>query len=357
VFFLALLLPLGLLAQSASDCSGSCSKEINIKGSCNANDVIAAAVMVTGKGEGENQGLSVKDALSAGIAYNAEVIDAEHATSLELIVTRIKAVTGELYLQGYASVSGAIHYKTDSALSFPDVGSGEDETSTAFLEVSSGIPGAEAQAEREARAKRNAVKGDGVHWMQITSESFDEGAVYGWEQTAVSNRPTTTTAPTLTDAVGTKNLRERGKSSVTAAADRENSPLTTHCGDGNFFIGGHCVEAAGGGNALRKLYKGLRAHSQIRISARFHFIDQWNGEAAYAMVDNQIVWLDTHRSSSSNLLNVCGGPLFGSRLGSVVEVVVPHTGENLELSFGAMLQGTDPCDKSFGVDDIVIELR
>lgn len=44
----------------------------------------------------------------------------------------------------------------------------------------------------------------------------------------------------------------------------------------DMFLGGHCNF---GSIDVTKLFAGLPEHSQVRVSARFHFIDAWKGEA------------------------------------------------------------------------------
>jgi hypothetical protein len=346
-------------AQPVAECSGACRNEVILKGSCFAEDVIAAGVIVTGKNEGE--GLTVKNALSAGIAVNAEVVDAEHATGLELIATRIKAVTGELYLQGFASVSGAVHYKTNTALTFPDAAKKETgETGGgggggAFLEVESDFRISGASPGRE---KIGEVPADGIHWMEVSRETFDsDDAAHGWTLVAPASMPA-------------KRLRE-ARARIVDDDAVESKPgratIVSQCG-GNPFLGGPCE--AGGGASLHRMWAGLRQHEQIRLSARVHFLGSWQGEPAFAKVDGQIVWLDTHgeprnRASARPVsFALWDGPRCGGRqaagpprLGAVVEVVVPHRAGSVEIEFGAALGGRDACETSFGVDNVVIELR
>merc|ERR1711964_311060 len=123
---------------------------------------------------------------------------------------------------------------------------------------------------------------------------------------------------------------------------------------GNFFLGGHCSASRGG---LQKDFRVERPHTQVRVQARFHFIDNWEGESAFFKVDGEYVWLDSHSNSDGKqVLSLCGNPNFSdSRLGALIDVVVPHTGDVLNLAFGStLLPEKDTCNASWGVDYLVV---
>lgn len=58
--------------------------------------------------------------------------------------------------------------------------------------------------------------------------------------------------------------------------------MVSRCADGNPFLGGPC--AAGGAVPLTRTLRELPPHTQVRITARVHFIDNWRGESAFAQV-------------------------------------------------------------------------
>jgi hypothetical protein len=143
------------------------------------------------------------------------------------------------------------------------------------------------------------------------------------------------------------------------------------------FLGGHCVLANG---PARKIYRHLPPHSQVRVTARYHFIDRWMGETAFAQIDNQYVWTQTHRISASTAssssspsigvgLDLCGSPQWGeTRLSSPIDVSVSHNSDSLIVAFGAHSASSGArrslaeenqlaCDRSFGVDDVAIYVR
>jgi hypothetical protein len=146
------------------------------------------------------------------------------------------------------------------------------------------------------------------------------------------------------------------------------STLSSHCGDGNFFLGGHCLTA---GHEVERQFLLPVSHDQLHISATFHFIDSWAGEVAYAKVDGEYVWLDTHTSQivNNNTLNsipaslfppvksTCGSPEHpDTRLGSTFDVYVPHNKSSVTIGFGSSLTRS-ACNASWGVDNVHVFVR
>jgi hypothetical protein len=65
------------------------------------------------------------------------------------------------------------------------------------------------------------------------------------------------------------------------------------CGpNNNMFLGGYCNFAK---DEAKKTYKDLPSHNWVRITANFHFFDQWLGEEAYMNFDGNPVWTDTYK--------------------------------------------------------------
>jgi len=159
--------------------------------------------------------------------------------------------------------------------------------------------------------------------------------------------------------------------------DGEAVTATTHCGIGavlitDSFLGGHCQLANG---PVQKTFGALPPHSQVRLTARYHFIDQWSGETAFAQMDGQYVWTQSHAVQSSSLsprgIQLCGSALYPeTRLSSPIDVALPHSGDSLRIAFGAHSanSGSDAqrslsaeqslaCTRSFGVDDVAVYVR
>ncbi len=112
---------------------------------------------------------------------------------------------------------------------------------------------------------------------------------------------------------------------------------------------------------------------QLRLTARYHFIDNWRGETAFAQIEGKNVWAQTHRlSSAGNELlgvNVCGSALYPeSRMSAAIDVSVEHSDSSVGVAFGVHSASSEAvrsladeqqnaCDRSFGVDDVAIYIR
>ncbi|CEM20972.1 unnamed protein product [Vitrella brassicaformis CCMP3155] len=125
------------------------------------------------------------------------------------------------------------------------------------------------------------------------------------------------------------------------------------------FLGGHCKLAAG---VVSKAYQGLPAHSRIRLTARAHFLDEWRGESLYLRVDGTPVWSERyHWCTAFNTtaclgygVNVCGQSR-PDRLSVPIDVTVPHDRDGVEVVFGSTIDDSvDPCDASWGIDDVAV---
>lgn len=137
-------------------------------------------------------------------------------------------------------------------------------------------------------------------------------------------------------------------------ADGWNHKDVSECA-GNKFLGGPCTK--GGSTELKKVYSGLPAHSQVRITSKYLFIDSWDGEHAYLNVDGRPAWADTYNHASvAKGLNLCGNDTPEGRLLSHIDVTIPHTADSVELTFGATTD-EHACDESFGVDSVMIFVR
>ena len=145
------------------------------------------------------------------------------------------------------------------------------------------------------------------------------------------------------------------------------------CGSSDRFLGGPCV--LGGRATATRAVRGLPPHTETRLTARFHFIDRWRGEAALARLDDRVVWMEgcgrpaaataaceeaasAAEASAATTLNVCGSSHPEMRLGASIDVTTPHSDDALNVTFGALLpSGLDACIASWGVDDIALYVR
>lgn len=134
-----------------------------------------------------------------------------------------------------------------------------------------------------------------------------------------------------------------------------NTNQTNSCDGSDHHLGGHCNEVGG---ELKKTFTSLAPHKYIRMQARFHFLDSWEGEKAFAKIGDRIVWTDINdvRGMHPNSLNACGGDHPDLKLSVPIDVTIPHTDDNVAITFGSTLD-EHPCNESFGVDDVMISIR
>jgi len=131
--------------------------------------------------------------------------------------------------------------------------------------------------------------------------------------------------------------------------------LTSSCDGNDHHLAGHCNVVQ---DEVKKTFANLGEHKYIRLQARYHFLDSWEGETAFAKIGDRIVWSDVNdvRGMHPNSLNVCGGDHPDNKISVPIDVTLPHTGESITISFGSSLD-EHPCNESFGVDDVMISVR
>jgi len=130
----------------------------------------------------------------------------------------------------------------------------------------------------------------------------------------------------------------------------------TECA-GRKILGGHCVEKAT--PELSKTFGSLGPHTQIRVVAKYLFIDSWDGESGYLKADGNTVWLDSYNHAVGDPkhgINMCGNETPERKFSSNIDVTIPHTGDSLTLAFGATTD-EHSCDESFGIDSVMIFTR
>lgn len=128
---------------------------------------------------------------------------------------------------------------------------------------------------------------------------------------------------------------------------------TNRCSEnGNFFLGGHCIFS---NEDVTKQYQ-LPEHNTIRVSAGFHMFDNWNGEHGYMKIDDDVVWSREGQIDKEAGINFCGGEWNDPAFNLEIDITIPHINENVTITFGSTLEG-DPCNASFGVDDVMIYVK
>jgi len=125
------------------------------------------------------------------------------------------------------------------------------------------------------------------------------------------------------------------------------------CDGVDHHLGGHCKEVGG---EVTKTFSGLPPHTHIRVQARYHFLDSWEGESAFAKVDNRIVWTEVNDMRGLDLPSFCGGDHPDGKFSVPVDVTLKHSAESIVVAFGSTLD-EHPCNESFGIDDVMISVR
>eukprot|EP00927_Polykrikos_kofoidii_P055600 TRINITY_DN49819_c0_g1_i1.p1 TRINITY_DN49819_c0_g1~~TRINITY_DN49819_c0_g1_i1.p1 ORF type:complete len:315 (-),score=42.96 TRINITY_DN49819_c0_g1_i1:91-1035(-) len=127
------------------------------------------------------------------------------------------------------------------------------------------------------------------------------------------------------------------------------------------FLGGHCRFAS---SETTRKYTTLPEHTRVRVRARVHFFDEWEGDSVALSADGRVVWSQSHDwcpgflkwKCSKYGVDTCGRST-PDRLSVHAEAILHHTSDVLTLSFASSLPGnTDACATSWGVDDVSLEL-
>lgn len=116
----------------------------------------------------------------------------------------------------------------------------------------------------------------------------------------------------------------------------------------------------------------------MRVQARVHFIDDWQGESVWLKLDGQTVWIKEHKWCNQLIetmcrprrdddaedqgftLNVCGDPNFPDQLSVQVDGTVTHSSDELKVTFGSNVREGEGEDSSrvatWGVDDVRVHV-
>lgn len=132
----------------------------------------------------------------------------------------------------------------------------------------------------------------------------------------------------------------------------------TVCG-GATMMGGYCELSS---ESTAKTFSSLPPHSQVRIVATYHFIDQWQGESAFLRSEVNgalaIVWTDRlSLDAAASGYNVCGSDRYPEmQFASLVDVTLPHARDSLQVEFGSTLD-EQSCTHSYGVSGFQLYVR
>ncbi|KAL4482582.1 hypothetical protein ABPG72_005825 [Tetrahymena utriculariae] len=123
--------------------------------------------------------------------------------------------------------------------------------------------------------------------------------------------------------------------------------------DQDYFLGGHCVGPSD--LKLQKLYTNLPKHKNIKIQARVHFFDKWEGESLSLFVDDKMAWTKVIDGDNAHY-DICGDSSADPHFGLPVEITIPHSESQVNIKFESNL-AKDRCLASFAIDDVEIFVR
>jgi len=155
------------------------------------------------------------------------------------------------------------------------------------------------------------------------------------------------------------NTFENGSSSEGFWRPREFSTCGT---SSDTFLGGHCKFGA---TQATGLYPSLPSHKEVKVKARVHFFDQWEGQSLYLKAGNTIIWTKSWSWCPKHFSQECAkrgidscGHSYPDRISAPLEISFSHSLPFLALTFESTLPSdNDPCVASWGVDDIEVYLR
>ena len=163
-------------------------------------------------------------------------------------------------------------------------------------------------------------------WKMVVEEDFTKGSVEDW-------------------------VRETGQGMNISVSDQVSTCAKFPHGDSDYFLG------AFSNIRVLKTFQ-LPFHQQVRITARVHFLDMWEGEIMYLKTDNGLKWSKSHTWCTefpekkcqptsvieTGALDSCGDPNFSDTLSIPVDVTFPSEGKNaVTLEFGGVLTDGNTC--------------
>jgi hypothetical protein len=300
-----------------------------------------------------NRAMNVRGVMAAGslVANNATIkgtlitrqlktkhIRAHTVSAGELKTTRLSSPTGTIVIEGDLLITHS------RALEFGTLGKHLNATKKT----------GHKKGKKGAKNSKKIARG-----MSFLAEDVVIGGVRQWSLVR-SDRFTASVADNEWRLVGSE---ESGPIATTVCEKARSADR---------FLGGHCQLANG---PVRKEFKHLPPHTELRMTARYHFIDNWKGETAYATLDDSFVWTQTHClgpliGGVRAGLQLCGSDRFPeTRLSSPIDVSAGHSADSVTIAFGAHSaeEALEPralaeeqkaaCERSFGVDDVELWVR
>ena len=141
----------------------------------------------------------------------------------------------------------------------------------------------------------------------------------------------------------------------------EGDGIMRHCGTKQDIAMHHDCNSKSRG--LRKVFKKLPVHTQLKLRLNFHFLDKWEGEQAFIMLDEKVVWAQK-RNWCQNIfaqhcmqrgIDVCGNS-YPDLVGQLVEFSIHHEATKVAFEVGSSLPLSE-CRASWAFDDLMIFVR
>merc|ERR1712072_316552 len=187
---------------------------------------------------------------------------------------------------------------------------------------------------KASKLKVDNLHADSIETMRLSSPS---GAIMVDADLTISSISTDTVAASFLEVGGAKQWALVFHEDFQEKVNGWTPVKVSSCGGSeDKFLGGHCNFAA---DTASKVFKNLPAHTQVRMTASFHFLDQWDGEQAYASIDGKNVWADSTKSHRGEGINVCGAAHPDRKFATTMD------------------SSTDSCQQSWGVDDVTIYVK
>jgi hypothetical protein len=139
---------------------------------------------------------------------------------------------------------------------------------------------------------------------------------------------------------------------------------TSKCG-GLTLLGGACKTSH---HKVSKTYE-LPRHAEVQVTARFHFIDNWDDDTAFMTLasggEEHTMWTEEYTWCPQFFTmmcakghSACGKPEYPDKLSRLVSVSMKHSDPTLTVAFGTNIpEVVPPCEVSYGVSSVVVEVR
>lgn len=124
---------------------------------------------------------------------------------------------------------------------------------------------------------------------------------------------------------------------------------------------GPSIRQGGNGNYVQWQSQNLNAFTKVRVTIRFGFIDSWDGEAAWVLVNNREVWRQTSLADQTqHPTNTCGDntrpPRSNDRFVDIVREIDVPAGTTVVTVRVASALDQDIINESFVVPSVRVEV-